>query len=102
VHFVSLINVLHVGDGGAGSLGDEQLALGHGRSQGARCEHADRGIRAHAALDGLPMASLDEDDVGPRHRGVVGRRAGAGCQDVFAMPSAQDRPDVIAFLAAQN
>jgi hypothetical protein len=26
VHFVSLINVLHVGDGGAGSLGDEQLA----------------------------------------------------------------------------
>ena len=26
VHFVSLINVLHAGDGGAGSLGDEQLA----------------------------------------------------------------------------
>lgn len=26
VHFVSLINVLHAGDGGAGSLGEEQLA----------------------------------------------------------------------------
>jgi 3',5'-cyclic AMP phosphodiesterase CpdA len=26
VHFVGLINVLHAGDGGAGSLGDEQLA----------------------------------------------------------------------------
>jgi len=80
--------------------------------------------------------SLDEDDVGPRHRGVVGRRAGSvpgyayspalrssdlvwdrnnldrwltnpqalvpGTKMFFAMPSAQDRADVIAYLAAQK
>ena len=77
--------------------------------------------------------SLDEDDVGPRHRGVVGRTAGSvpgyayspalrdshlvwnranldrwltnpqglvpGAKMFFAMPNAQDRADVIAYLA---
>lgn len=77
--------------------------------------------------------SLDEDDVGPRHRGVVGRTAGSvpgyayspalknshivwdrdsldrwltnpqalvpGAKMFFAMPGAQDRADVIAYLA---
>jgi len=76
--------------------------------------------------------SLDEDDVGPRHRGVVGRVAGTvpgyayspalrnshivwspetldrwltnpqglvpGAKMFFAMPSPQDRADVIAYL----
>jgi cytochrome c len=76
---------------------------------------------------------LDEDDVGPRHRGVVGRTAGSvpgyayspalrnshlvwgadtldrwltnpqglvpGAKMFFAMPNAQDRADVIAWLA---
>lgn len=80
--------------------------------------------------------SLDEDDVGPRHRGVVGRVAGTvpgyayspalssshivwdrdtldrwltnpqalvpGAKMFFAMPSAQDRADVIAYLAEQH
>lgn len=80
--------------------------------------------------------SLDEDDVGPRHRGVVGRAAGSvpgyayspalknshivwdpdtldrwltnpqalvpGAKMFFAMPNAQDRADVIAFLAEQR
>ena len=80
--------------------------------------------------------SLDEDDVGPRHRGVVGRRAGSvpgyayspalkssgfvwdsttldrwltnpqglvpGTKMFFAMPSAQDRADVIAYLTAEK
>jgi len=80
--------------------------------------------------------SLDEDDVGPRHRGVVGRVAGTvpgyayspalknshivwdrdsldrwltnpqalvpGAKMFFAMPSAQDRADVIAYLAEQR
>ena len=80
--------------------------------------------------------SLDEDDVGPRHRGVVGRVAGTvpgyayspalknshivwdrdtldrwltnpqglvpGAKMFFAMPNAQDRADVIAYLAAQR
>jgi cytochrome c len=77
--------------------------------------------------------SLDEDDVGPRHRGVVGRVAGSvpgyayspalksshivwnqdtldrwltnpqalvpGAKMFFAMPNAQDRADVIAYLS---
>jgi cytochrome c len=77
--------------------------------------------------------SVDEDDVGPRHRGVVGRLAGTvpgyayspalksshivwnrdtldrwlanpqalvpGAKMFFAMPGAQDRADVIAYLA---
>ena len=80
--------------------------------------------------------SLDEDDVGPRHRGVVGRPAGSvpgyayspalkssgivwdrdtldrwltnpqglvpGVKMFFAMPGAQDRADVIAYLAEQR
>jgi cytochrome c len=80
--------------------------------------------------------SLDEDDVGPRHRGVVGRVAGTvpgyayspalkgshivwnrdtldrwltnpqalvpGAKMFFAMPSAQDRADVIAYLEKQR
>ena len=80
--------------------------------------------------------SLDEDDVGPRHRGVVGRRAGSvpgyayspalkssglvwdstnldrwltnpqglvpGTKMFFAMPSAQDRADVISYLRAEK
>ena len=80
--------------------------------------------------------SLDEDDVGPRHRGVVGRVAGTvpgyayspalknsrivwsqdtldrwltnpqalvpGAKMFFAMPNAQDRADVIAYLTEQR
>lgn len=80
--------------------------------------------------------SLDEDDVGPHHRGVVGRVAGTvpgyayspalknshivwspdtldrwltnpqalvpGVKMFFAMPSAQDRADVIAYLTEQR
>src|SRR3954471_21419063 len=80
--------------------------------------------------------SLDEDDVGPRHRGVVGRTAGSvpgfayspalrnshlvwgadtldrwltnpqalvpGARMFFAMPNAQDRADVIAWLSTQH
>lgn len=80
--------------------------------------------------------SLDEDDVGPHHRGVVGRAAGSisgyayspalknshivwdrntldrwlsdpqamvpGAKMFFAVPNAQDRADVIAFLTEQR
>ena len=80
--------------------------------------------------------SLDDDDVGPRHRGVVGRVAGTvpgyayspalknshlvwdretldrwltnpqalvpGAKMFFAMQSAQDRADVIAYLSEQR
>ena len=80
--------------------------------------------------------SLDENDVGPKHRGVVGRKAGAvkdyayspalkasglvwtpdrldewltnpqalvsGAKMFFSVASAQDRADIIAFLAQQK
>jgi len=80
--------------------------------------------------------SLDDDDIGPRHRGVVGRTAGTvpgysyspalknsqivwngdtldrwltnpqalvpGAKMFFALSSAQDRADVIAYLAEQR
>ena len=80
--------------------------------------------------------SLDEDDVGPHHRGVVGRVAGTvpgyayspalknshivwspdtldrwltnpqglvpGVKMFFALPSSQDRADVIAYLTEQR
>lgn len=93
-----------------------------------------RGKTVYQACTGCH--SLDEDDVGPRHRGVVGRVAGTvpgyayspalknshitwdrdtldrwltnpqalvpGAKMYFAMRSAQDRADVIAYLAAQH
>jgi cytochrome c len=98
--------------------------------------HADpaRGAVLYQAC--MACHSLDEDDVGPRHRGVVGRTAGTvpgyayspalrnshvvwgaetldkwltnpqglvpGTKMFFAMPSAQDRADVIAWLSAQR
>ena len=80
--------------------------------------------------------SLDEDDIGPRHRAVVGRAAGTvpgyayspalkssrivwdrdtldrwltnpqalvpGAKMFFMLPNAQDRADVIAYLAEQH
>ena len=80
--------------------------------------------------------SLDEDDVGPRHRGVLGRRAGSvdgyayspalrssgvvwdvstldrwltnpqafipGVKMFFSVAKAQDRADIIAYLAQQR
>lgn len=84
----------------------------------------------------LACHSLDDDDVGPRHRGVVGRAAGSvagypyssalrhsglvwdpptldrwltnpqalvpGAKMFFNLKSAQDRADVIAYLAEQR
>ena len=94
----------------------------------------DRGKTVYQSCMGCH--SLDEDDVGPRHRGVVGRVAGTlpdyayspalksshivwnrenldrwltnpqklvpGVKMFFAMPNAQDRADVIAYLAQQR
>ena len=95
---------------------------------------AKRGATVYQVCTGCH--SLDEDDVGPRHRGVVGRAAGviqgypyspalkasglvwtpetldrwlrnpqalvAGTKMFFALTSAQDRADVIAYLAEQR
>ena len=94
-------------------------------------------VRGKAVYQGCTGChSLDEDDIGPRHRGVVGRAAGSvpgyvyspglknshivwdqdtldrwltnpqalvpGAKMFFALPNAQDRADVIAFLAEQR
>lgn len=90
-----------------------------------------RGARLYQACMGCH--SLDENDVGPLHRGVVGRSAGAvpgyayssalrksgivwtpanldrwlrgpqamvpGSKMFFSIPAAQDRADIVAFLA---
>ena len=105
--------------------------------------HADPSASAGDAVRGavvyqacMACHSLDEDDVGPRHRGVVGRVAGSvsgyayspalrnshfvweadtldrwlanpqalvpGAKMFFAMPSARDRADVIAYLSEQK
>ncbi|HEX5163295.1 MAG TPA: c-type cytochrome [Steroidobacteraceae bacterium] len=106
---------------------------------GARAEAPLHGDAAHGAVlyqACMACHSLDEDDVGPRHRGVVGRTAGSvpgfgyspalrnsrivwdaqmldrwlknpqalvpGARMFFAMPNAQDRADVIAWLSAQH
>ena len=95
---------------------------------------ATRGATLYQAC--MACHSLDEDDVGPRHRGVVGRTAGTvpgfayspalrnshivwgaetldrwltnpqalvpGARMFFAMPNAQDRADVIAWLSQQR
>ena len=106
---------------------------------GIASAHADaplRGDPAHGAVlyqACMACHSPDEDDVGPRHRGVVGRTAGSvpgyayspalrnshivwgadtldrwltnpqglvpGAKMFFAMPNAQDRADVIAWLS---
>lgn len=92
------------------------------------------GERLYAACMGCH--SLDGDDVGPRHRGVVGRRAGSvpgyaystvlkgsgiiwtpamldrwlaapqnlvpGSRMYFSVAKAQDRADIIAYLAQQK
>jgi cytochrome c len=59
--------------------------------------------------------SLDDNDVGPRHRGVVGRKAASvpdyaysaalkasGIKMFFSIPDAQSRADLIAYLATQK
>ena len=80
--------------------------------------------------------SIDENDIGPKHRGVVGRRSGSipdyaysaavkalgvtwtpanldrwltdpqamapGAKMFFSVPSAQNRADIIAYLATQR
>ena len=100
---------------------------------------ASRGDAVHGKLlyqGCMGCHSIDEDDVGPRHRGVVGRTAGSvpgyayspalknshivwdatnldrwlqnpqalvpGAKMFFSMQSAQDRADVIAYLAEQR
>ena len=105
--------------------------------------HAEEPVRQGDVLRGQQLYqgcmgchSLDDNDVGPMHRGVVGRRAGSvpdyaysvalksagfiwnaerldhwlanpqtlvpGTKMYYTVPDAQDRADLIAFLASQK
>ncbi len=109
-------------------------AAGHDSPRSAAVGDPQRGAAVYQLCSACH--SLDEDDVGPRHRGVVGRRAGAiaeysyssalkssglvwspetldrwledpqklvpGSRMFFALKNAQDRADVIAWLAQQR
>ena len=65
VHFVALVNVLDFKDGGLGTLGTDQLAWLASGSEGALGEHADRRLRAHAAVDDLRAVGLGNGRRGP-------------------------------------
>ena len=67
VHFVGLVNVLNFKAGRLGSLGEDQLEWLEKDLARLAEQHAGRGLRARAALGGLPAVGLG-------HRG---RRAGA-------------------------
>ena len=58
MHFIALVNVMQFQAGGLGALGDDQLAwLKNDLAARAR-EHADRRLRAHAAVDDLRAVGL--------------------------------------------
>lgn len=112
------------------------LAIGLGASAPSHAEIGDavHGRSLYQACSGCH--SLDDNDVGPRHRGVVGRKAGAvpgysyspalkgsglvwtperldkwltnpqalvpGAKMFFSVASAQNRADIIAYLAQQK
>ena len=58
VHFVALINVMNFKPGGLGRAGRRPAGLAEGRSDGPLVQHADRGVRAHAAVDDLRALGL--------------------------------------------
>ena len=58
VHFVGLNNVQNLKAGGLGNLGPEQLDWLKKDLQGRSEQPADRGVRAHPALDRLPGMGL--------------------------------------------
>jgi len=110
------------------------MSIATAQAEGSLHGDATRGATLYQAC--MACHSLDEDDVGPRHRGVVGRTAGTvpgfayspalrnshivwgaetldrwltnpqalvpGARMFFAMPNAQDRADVIAWLSMQH
>ena len=73
MHFVGLVNVLDLKAGGLGSLGAEQLDWLEKDVSRLADQHADRRVRARAAVDGLPAVGL----------GHGRRRAGAGALKRF-------------------
>ena len=56
VHFIGLVNVVDLKAGGLGNLGAEQLEWLEDDRQGPLGLAADRGVRAHPAVDGLSGA----------------------------------------------
>ena len=89
VHFVALINVLQFKDGGLGTLGPEQTRLGGRRSQIPVLQHANRGLRPHAAVDRLRALGLGHVRRRSAHGPAAPVRFGHGAER--AHPS--DRPE---------
>ena len=58
VHFIGLVNVVDLKAGGLGNLGDEQLEWLENDLKGRSTSHADRGLCAHPAVDGLSALGL--------------------------------------------
>ncbi len=58
VHFIGLVNVANIKEGGLGILGAEQLAWLEKDVVRPLGQHADRGLRAHPAVGGLSGVGL--------------------------------------------
>ena len=58
VHFIGLVNVLNLKAGGLGSLGAEQIAWLKKDVAASLEQHADRALRARAAVDGVSRVGL--------------------------------------------
>ena len=80
VHFIGLVNVLNLKAGGLGSLGAEQIAwLEEGRRAAAE-QHADRAVRARAAVDRLSRMGLGHRRFRAGARAAQALRIGDGAQ----------------------
>ena len=71
VHFVGLVNVMNLKAGGLGTLGSEQLEWLEDDVKALNVEHADCGVRAHSAVDGVSGVGM----------GNGRQRAGAGVSE---------------------
>ena len=58
VHFIGLVNVMNLQANGLGSLGQRAARVAGGRREAPDRQHADRGVRACAAVDGLSGLGL--------------------------------------------
>lgn len=115
-------------------VGAFPLRLAYAQAAGAQSGDPLRGAMLYSSCTGCH--SLDENDIGPLHRGVVGRKAGVvqgyvysaalktsgivwtaegldrwlanpqkmvkGAKMYFSVAKAQDRADIIAYLAQQK
>ena len=80
VHFVGLVNVANITEGGLGVLGARAARLARRRtSRRSPARHADRGLRARAALDGLSEMGLGHGRRGTRRSRCSSASARSPC-----------------------